>query len=175
MVVYEWADSRYLGKVIDPNADYYVSCSNNVSRHSIHTSQKTYVCTSSVVAAGHCTQAQLGQFIIDLPENKSMNNTSFWSARVVLPDNSVSSNRTARDISNNPAGKATSPHEYQLPRRRGQPLAPDGTLSRRQSLNSSPQSPYRYIEPIHYIVRKTGYYCVGMSTVMFIYCKVQYP
>ncbi|KAF8700877.1 hypothetical protein AX14_000643 [Amanita brunnescens Koide BX004] len=149
MVIYEWADSGYLGTVIDPNADY-----------------KTYVCTSSVVAAGHCTQEQLGQFLIDLPDGKSMNNTSFWSARVVLPDKSDDSNTTALDSGGNPAGNPTLPASKRTsPRRRGQSLAPDHSLSRRQSLNSSPQSPYHYTEPIHYIVKNTGYYCVAVVPV----------
>jgi hypothetical protein len=33
MVIYEWADSGYLGKVIDPNADYLpVSCLDIATR-----------------------------------------------------------------------------------------------------------------------------------------------
>ncbi|KAF8349669.1 lung seven transmembrane receptor-domain-containing protein [Amanita rubescens] len=140
MVIYEWADSGYLGKVIDPNADYL---------------PKTYVCTTSVMAAGHCTQAQLGQFIIDLPEGKSISNTSFWSARVVLPDKSVESNTTAVDLQHNAAGSPTSPpSERASPWRRGLSSTPDRTLSRRQSSNISPQSPHHYTESIHYIVER---------------------
>src|SRR6266550_1641957 len=104
------------------------------------------------MAAGHCTRAQLGQFIIDLPDGKSISNTSFWSARVVLPDKSVGSNTTV----------TPPPSERASPWRRGLSSTPDRTLFRRQSLNSSPQSPYHYTESIHYIVEKTGYYCVGM-------------
>jgi len=121
------------------------------------------------MAAGHCTQAQLGQFIIDLPEGKSISNTSFWSARVVLPDKSVESNTTAVDLQHNTAGSPTSPpSERALPWRRDLSSTPDRTLSRRQSSNSSPQSPYHYTESIHYIVEKTGYYCVGMWVTMSI-------
>lgn len=33
MVIYEWVDSRYLGKVVDPNAEYLpVSCLNVATR-----------------------------------------------------------------------------------------------------------------------------------------------
>lgn len=118
------------------------------------------------MAAGHCTQAELGQFIIDLPDGKSMSNTSFWSARVVLPDKSVGSNTTAVDLRHSAAG--TPPSERTSSWRRDLSSTPDRTLSRRQSLNTSPQSPYHYTESIHYIVEKTGYYCVGMWISMFI-------
>ncbi|OBZ78746.1 hypothetical protein A0H81_01184 [Grifola frondosa] len=61
MVIYEWGDMSYLGKVTSTVADL----------------PKTYVCTSDAVEHGFCDNSQLGRFIIDLPEGKSLNETSF--------------------------------------------------------------------------------------------------
>ncbi|ETW87041.1 hypothetical protein HETIRDRAFT_468833 [Heterobasidion irregulare TC 32-1] len=103
MVIYEWKDSPYLGKVTSKVDDYL---------------PKTYVCTSDAVRGGFCSQSQLGRFILDLPEGRSINDTSFWSAR-----------------------------------------RQDG------SFNPSPSGIHWYREPIQYLVRKTGYYCVAVVPV----------
>ncbi|KAF8640627.1 hypothetical protein AX17_000287 [Amanita inopinata Kibby_2008] len=153
MVIYEWADADYLGKVANPNADYL---------------PKTFICTSSALAAGLCTKEQLGRFILDLPESKSINDTSFWSARVVLPGSngaiSEESQATA-DFWNNPAGNPSPPpSEYTSPWRRVDSFAVK-SLRGRQTLNTSPTGLYHYSEPIHYTVSKTGYYCVAIVPV----------
>ncbi|KIY51272.1 hypothetical protein FISHEDRAFT_64294 [Fistulina hepatica ATCC 64428] len=73
MVIYEWADAQYLGKETSVEDDYL---------------PKTYVCTSNAVTGGFCTAAELGRFIIDLPDGKTLEDTSFWSARLKLPGTS---------------------------------------------------------------------------------------
>ncbi|KAF9076025.1 lung seven transmembrane receptor-domain-containing protein [Rhodocollybia butyracea] len=120
MVVYEWADAPYLGITTDTNE--------------LLPSQKTYVCTSSVASKGFCTPDGLGRFILDLPSGKSINDTSFWSARVELPaNNSTTSQRESTAIGD--------------------------------VLNPSPNGIYKYTQPIQYLVRKTGYYCVAIVPV----------
>ncbi|KAL0951511.1 hypothetical protein HGRIS_008196 [Hohenbuehelia grisea] len=144
MVVYEWADAQYLGKVTSDTDD---------------TLPKTYVCTSSAVAGGFCSRADLGRFILDLPAGKSINETSFWSARIDLSHENI----TAKDVStsgfwDNPEGNPTPPSSnYTSPWRR--------SLVRRQDSPSSPTGIYHYSEPIQYTVRKTGYYCVAIVPV----------
>ncbi|KAJ7246326.1 lung seven transmembrane receptor-domain-containing protein [Mycena haematopus] len=151
MVVYEWSDVQYLGKI--------TSFSND------ELPQKTYVCTSNAMAGGFCTQAEMGKFIIDLPIGKYLNSTSFWTARVELPANQTergdASGTGSSDGSfwNNPAGNpAPPPSNYSTPWRRS--LSP-----RADNLNPSPDRLYSYSQPIQYFVRKTGYYCVAMVPV----------
>ncbi|KAA1468007.1 hypothetical protein DENSPDRAFT_857022 [Dentipellis sp. KUC8613] len=151
MVIYEWKDSPYLGKVTSDENDYL---------------PKTYVCTSDAVRGGFCDASQLGRFILDLPEGKAINETSFWSARVAfntpgspVPPPSESNNDTvgADGFWDNPAGNPTPPpSEFDTP-----------FLQRRQStaLNPSPSGILTYAEPIQYLVRKTGYYCVAVVPV----------
>jgi hypothetical protein len=113
------------------------------------------------VTQGFCTRDQLGRFIFDLPEGKSINNTSFWSARLQLPASNGSLSTKA--FWNNPAGNPTPPlNNYTSPwrRRRMGTLLPRLSVLR-QLNNSGPSELYRYTAPIQYPVRKTGYYCVG--------------
>ncbi|KAF8506739.1 lung seven transmembrane receptor-domain-containing protein [Russula emetica] len=126
MVIYEWKDYQYLGKVTSETDDYLP--------------QKTYVCTTDAVRGGFCDTSGLGRFILDLPTGKSIENTTFWSARVAFPGNERgSSNATGQ-----------------------------GDLQTRQAganPNTSPSGLLVYHEPIQYLVRKTGYYCVAVVPV----------
>ncbi|KAI8981387.1 lung seven transmembrane receptor-domain-containing protein [Trametes punicea] len=150
MVIYEWGDVAYLGKETSPTGEL----------------PKTYVCTSRAMKAGFCDSSQLGQFIINLPSGKSINDTSFWSARVGFSMDGTSSGGSA-DVSvggfwDNPAGNPSLPDEdsnYTTPWRR------ESTLQVRQNLNPSPSGILRYSEPIKYTVRKTGYYCVAIVPI----------
>lgn len=168
MVVYEWADSQYLGKVTDPSDDYLPVCLCIVNWTFTNDIQKTYVCTSNAVSGGFCTIEQLGRFILDLPQDKPINATSFWSARVELPSNQSSSSRQS-DFWDNPDGNPTPPSsKSDTPWRRHVLSRQDLTISSRQTKNPSPGGIFQYSEPIHYVVSKTGYYCVGQYPVAFI-------
>ncbi|KAI0719950.1 lung seven transmembrane receptor-domain-containing protein [Cerioporus squamosus] len=153
-VIYEWGDVEYLGKDTSKSGDL----------------PKTYVCTSNAQKSGFCSSSQLGRFIIDLPEGKSINDTSFWSARVGFSQgNATDSDGSEVSVSgfwDNPAGNPTLPDDefanYTSPWRR------DAELQVRQSgaaLNPSPTGILWYEQPIHYIVRKTGYYCVAIVPI----------
>lgn len=147
MVIYEWSDYQYLGKVTSEIDEYL---------------PKTYVCTSDAVRGGFCNSSDLGRFILDLPDGKSVENTTFWSARVAFPGSEGSSgNTTSEGFWNNPAGNPTPPpSDHASPFRRG--------LQTRQSdlnPNTSPSGILVYDEPIQYLVRKTGYYCVAVVPV----------
>ena len=78
----------------------------------------------------------MGQFIFDLPQGKSWNETSFWSARVELTGNKTDGNFHRREpgISKNLQRQATAANFSQI---------------------------ITYTKPIHYPVAKTGFYCVG--------------
>lgn len=130
------------------------------------------MCTSDAVRGGFCSQSQLGRFILDLPEGRSINDTSFWSARVAFPaagssstttsEAAPSSDVTGKGFWNNPAGNPEPPDEnseYSSPWRRDV-----ARVTKRQdgSINPSPSGIHWYREPIQYLVRNTGYYCVGM-------------
>ncbi|KAL0063379.1 hypothetical protein AAF712_009688 [Marasmius tenuissimus] len=141
MVIYEWSDAPFLGKVTSEEDELLP--------------QKTFVCTTNAVNSGFCTKEQEGRFILDLPAGKKIEETSFWSARVELPATHTSRNDDGGEIStssfwDNPEGNPTPPtSEYDSPWKR----------------NPSPEDLYHYTEPIQYLVRKTGYYCVAMIPV----------
>ncbi|KAI0257174.1 lung seven transmembrane receptor-domain-containing protein [Lactifluus subvellereus] len=145
MVIYEWSDYQYLGKVTSETDEYL---------------PKTYVCTSDAVRGGFCNPSGLGHFIIDLPAGKSIENTTFWSARVAFPGGEGGSgNSTGQDLWDNPGGNPTPPpSEHTSPFRRG-------LRTRQAGLNPSPSGLLVYHEPIRYLVRKTGYYCVAVVPV----------
>ncbi|KAJ7070846.1 lung seven transmembrane receptor-domain-containing protein [Mycena amicta] len=139
MVIYEWGDVQYLGKVTSMTDE--------------DLPQKTYICTSNAMASGFCTQEEMGRFIIDLPEGKLLNSTTFWTARVELPANRTEPSRSSgSSFWDNPAGNPTPPpSNYTSPWKR--------------DLNPSPSGLFAYSETIQYQVRKTGYYCVAMVPV----------
>jgi hypothetical protein len=120
------------------------------------------------VTAKFCSKDDLGKFILDLPPKVSANDTSFWSARVKLPSTpagsraeSDSGNASTSGFWNNPEGNPTPPPSpYSSPWRR-RSVADSFPLEYRDHLNPSPSGVYTYTQPIQYIVRKTGYYCVG--------------
>ncbi|CCM04443.1 uncharacterized protein FIBRA_06623 [Fibroporia radiculosa] len=153
MVVYEWSDMQYLGKVTSDVNDL---------------PQKTYVCTSDAIRGGYCENSQLGRFIVDLPTGKSLNETSFWSARVNFPQNVTASSlfpssdaASTSGFWNNPEGNPTPPgSNYTSSWRRNAEVH-----SKRQGLNPSPSGILTYHQPIQYKVRKTGYYCVAIVPV----------
>ncbi|KAJ7170074.1 lung seven transmembrane receptor-domain-containing protein [Mycena filopes] len=153
MVIYEWKDVQYLGKITSFTDDEL---------------PKTYVCTTSAMSGGYCTQAEMGKFILDLPTGKYLNTTSFWTARVELPANRTSSRSGADgDLGssgsfwNNPEGNPTPPPgNNSSPWRRSM-----NSRAATVNLNPSPDGLYSYSEPIKYLVRKTGYYCVAMVPV----------
>lgn len=49
------------------------------------------MCTSDALRSGYCDSSNLGRFIIDLPEGKTLNETSFWTARVGFSSSESSS------------------------------------------------------------------------------------
>ncbi|KAI0319773.1 lung seven transmembrane receptor-domain-containing protein [Amylostereum chailletii] len=153
MVIYEWSDYKYLGKITSEEDAYL---------------PRTYICTSDAVRNGFCTTEQLGRFILDLPNGKTIDDTTFWSARVAFSDTADSgevsesqppAENAASGFWNNPAGNPTPPDsEYSSPFRRASVLP-------RDTINPSPSNILRYSEPIQYLVRKTGYYCVAVIPV----------
>ncbi|KAI0030962.1 hypothetical protein K488DRAFT_71768 [Vararia minispora EC-137] len=74
MVIYEWGDRKYLGRM--PHGDGTLPW-------------KTYVCTSPALERDICTEDEFGRFIIDLPDSVNISDTSFWSGRLILPNNST--------------------------------------------------------------------------------------
>ncbi|KAF8509794.1 lung seven transmembrane receptor-domain-containing protein [Gautieria morchelliformis] len=172
MVIYEWKDVGYLGKPSSQIDD---------------TLPRTYVCTTAALGDGFCNPSSLGRFIIDLPPDKSLNETTFWNARVGFhPENTTSSQDPARKIDipgqgssfwDNPDGNPTPPpSEYDTPAR-DIPLSykSSSTLNSRlavaqhdSSQNSTVPSASAlsdtlwYKNPIKYEVHNTGYYCVAI-------------
>lgn len=109
--------------------------------------------------AGFCRTSELGRFILDLPTGKSIENTTFWSARVAFPTSEKTpSGSSVHALRDGPAEHpAPPPGEHPSPLRRD--------LQTRQTdvnPNPSPTGLFEYHGPIQYLVHKTGYYCVGM-------------
>lgn len=123
---------------------------------------------------GFCDSSQLGRFILDLPEGKPINETSFWSARVGFPSGEQGGSSPESEVSaatfwDNPEGNPTPPDangEYTSPWRREY----RSLMDRRDddAPNTSPNNILYYNEPIQYIVRKTGYYCVGTPLCLLL-------
>lgn len=103
------------------------------------------MCTSDALRGGFCDTSNLGKFIIDLPEGKSLNETSFWTARLGFRTN----NNT------NSEEKSTSPSNDTLS---------SGELTIRQDSQSGADILW-YDQSIRYSVSKTGYYCVGTTFI----------
>ncbi|KAJ7597591.1 lung seven transmembrane receptor-domain-containing protein [Mycena floridula] len=145
MVIYEWTDAKYLGKITSVTDDSL---------------PKTYVCTADAVATGFCTRDELGRFIMDLPSTVSLNSTSFWNARVKLPHDEPGANSTVT-----PSGKSLgTPSLWDNPAGNPKLSGADNytTPWKRDTMNPSPSGLYSYSQPIQYLVRKTGYYCVAI-------------
>ncbi|KAJ8702293.1 hypothetical protein PTI98_001024 [Pleurotus ostreatus] len=144
MVMYEWSDSSYLGKYPSDALD-----------------ERVYICTTDALMGGLCDGSQLGRFIINLPQGKSINETSFWSARINLSSSTPSSSSTS-GLWDNPEGNPTPPPG-------------NGTTAwKTRSLLSRQDGPvdehghtevYHYTQPIKYDVKKTGFYCVAIVPV----------
>ncbi|KAF8203093.1 protein PTM1, partial [Pholiota molesta] len=139
-IIYEWADVQYLGKETTTDTEEPLP--------------KTYICTSSAAASGYCTTDQLGRFILNLPAGKSLNTTSFWSARVELPANRTTASSSS-GFWDNPEGNPTPPNNTDAsPWRRDANAHPP--------LTEVPSNGVLvYNQPIHYPVAKTGFYCVA--------------
>ena len=109
---------RYLGKVTSPD-DSFPVCLHPIvliapsltSLPGIPTQQKTYVCTSDAARAGFCSSSELGSFILDLPQGMSLSDTSFWSAKVSLKSNSMSTDSevASSGLWDNPEGNPSLP------------------------------------------------------------------
>ncbi|KAI0082097.1 hypothetical protein K474DRAFT_1767896 [Panus rudis PR-1116 ss-1] len=161
-VIYEWADAPYLGKVTSYINDFLP--------------QKTYVCTSDAVKGGYCDRSQLGRFILDLPEGKSINDTSFWSARIAFPEGSNIPGDSDSDVSvsgfwNNPEGNPHPPDEndeFVSPWKRSGSHVTHEARADDEPLNPSPSGVLYYKDPIQYKVRKTGYYCIAAIPITVV-------
>ena len=162
-VIYEWGDVEYLGVWDTARSDDFpvspMPATSPICLLMASRQQKIYVCTSDAQRGGFCDRSELGRFIVRLPDGKSVNDTSLWTARLAFTqgDQSSGSEISVGGLWNSPSGNPTPPESnYSSPWRRD--------LERRQSgaqLNPSPSGILSYNEPIQYLVRKTGYYCVG--------------
>jgi len=142
------------------------------------------------VTGGYCSREELGQFIIDLPGQLSINSTSIWSRRVIFPNQlSPVSSKSESSVEgdgfwDNPAGNPTpTDSEYASPWRRSpSPVydadetdtwtdgdfhimatgTADAAASTSTSSGTSSGATLYYHDSINYPVPQTGYYCVVM-------------
>ena|ERR1700722_10292297 len=107
------------------------------------------------MSGGFCTFADLGKFIFDIPDGKTISDTSFWSARVTFQTTKARCVIAWSDFWDISERRMSNPSSRRTP-----------AVGSRQSsdpLNPSPPNILQYSTPIQYKVRKTGYYCVGRS------------
>lgn len=128
-----------------------------------------YICTSRAVLEGFCRAADLGHFILDLPQGKTQDQTSIWSASIAFhpPKSKSMRERDAQPQAQAQSSAAAStttaaatPAQTQAP----DPAAPQQTQI--MAGGDAGRTMY-YAGPIEYAVRKTGYYCVGASLLRF--------
>ncbi|KAG8896818.1 hypothetical protein FRB99_008625 [Tulasnella sp. 403] len=145
LVIYEWADSDYLG--VDPSDP---------------TLPRTYVCTTDAVRASLCQAANLGQFILSLPPNKTISQTSIWTAGLNFPPPQPQPNYMTLRPSN---GTQDTPETIPVPTTKrsaheGGDVIPTTPMT---------DKPMEYTSPIHYHISRTGYYCVGAIPVTVLH------
>ncbi len=170
MVIYEWTDAGSLGVETPlPAGDIYLPVSF-IPAHRPYlltekSSQKTYVCTTDAVRSSLCSADKLGQFIVTLPANTTLAQTSIWIASVQFPT-SASNSSALKPASLWDGGGSPTPtppvDKYASPWLRAEfvPRADD------HNTTTVPTSgTLVYTKPIHYHISKTGYYCVGAIPV----------
>ncbi|KAF8313838.1 hypothetical protein DL93DRAFT_2097560 [Clavulina sp. PMI_390] len=141
MVIYEFSDMNYLGKVTQNENAFPVI---------------TWVCTTDAMRANLCGQSELGKFIVDLPSGVSINDTSIWSGSVGFQNSSLPASTDASSgFWNPPGGTPSLPSE----------ATDNGPTNWRRQLD--PPTVSYTNEPIHYLVPKKGYYCVGTVPVAY--------
>ncbi|KAF8560018.1 protein PTM1 [Imleria badia] len=147
MVIYEWKDVKYLGKV------------TSVSDDSL---PKTYVCTTDAVKSGLCSSENIGKFIFapeDPNDHTLVTQTSFWTASVALNQSGIAES-IPPSFWDDPQGNPTPPSADNtspwLPRTAAPVVSRDD-----DPLNPIPSGILAYTSPIQYQVRKAGYYCAG--------------
>lgn len=153
MVIYEWEDAKYLGKVrVSDVGDELPVCLVYAFCLSFKRLlvQRIYVCDGDSLSLGYCTREQLGHFILDIPKGKNINETSFWSALVQLPANG-STTHIAGTHDRRDRFEGNPPWYHEV---RSQ-IFPRAT--------SDSTSDLIYQQPIQYPVKKTGFYCVGQN------------
>ncbi|KZO95957.1 hypothetical protein CALVIDRAFT_515235 [Calocera viscosa TUFC12733] len=145
MVIYEWSDITYLGKVTSPD-------DNSLP-------QKTYVCTTDAVNAGFCETANLGEFIVNLPAGMTLNQTTIWTSGVSFPSNTsfIPFNSTGSDLWNPPDGNL--PDIPEEDKENSSPFKRD--LALRDAV-------LPYTDPIQYTIPRKGYYCVGTIPITLL-------
>lgn len=163
MVIYEWQDVKYLGKVTSVSDDSLPVSDAHVAALTAHSrpphQQKTYVCTTDAVKSGMCSYENIGKFIFgneDPNDHTLVTQTSFWTASVALNQTGIAKTIPPsfwEDPQGNPTPPSADNTSPWLPKR----VAPRDN----DPLNPIPSGMLAYTSPIQYQVRKTGYYCVG--------------
>jgi hypothetical protein len=170
MVIYEWKDVKYLGRVTSETDDSLpVSDAHTSTRHSpltaLFNQQKTYVCTTDAVRSGLCSYENIGRFIFgteDPNDHTVMSQTSFWTASVALNQTGVSQRFSSSPLWETENNPTPPPEKYTSPWLRGFAPVEVHVIPRAdEALNPSPSGMLAYTSPIQYQVRKTGYYCAG--------------
>ncbi|KAF8445576.1 protein PTM1 [Boletus edulis BED1] len=158
MVVYEWKDVKYLGKITSETDDSL---------------PKTYVCTTDAVKSGLCSHENIGKFIFsteDPNDHTLVTQTSFWTASVALNQTGITDS-ISPSFWDDPQGSPTPPSEDNtspwLPRGIA-PVVVHVTPRDDDPLNPIPSGMLTYTSPIQHQVRKTGYYCVAIVPLTVI-------
>ncbi|KAF8846021.1 hypothetical protein BDN67DRAFT_1018676 [Paxillus ammoniavirescens] len=164
MVIYEWKDVKYLGKVTSETDDSL---------------PKTYVCTTDAVRSGLCSYENIGTFIFgteDPNDHTVMSQTSFWTASVALNQTGVSQRSSSSHLWETENNPTPPPEKYTSPSLRGfAPVEVHVTPRADDALNPSPSGILAYTSPIQYQVRKTGYYCAGKLKFSIVPVTVMSP
>jgi hypothetical protein len=129
----------------------------------------TYVCTTDAFRSGICDASELGRFIIDLPQGKTINDTSIWSASVGFGTNITSGLGEISDglWSGGSAGLPSLPDSPPNSTTNWRSARTTHFIDTRQQ-GSANIPTVVYKEPIYYRVPKKGYYCVGEQVIRIV-------
>ncbi|ODN97486.1 major facilitator protein [Cryptococcus wingfieldii CBS 7118] len=173
LVIYEWSDVQYLGAQGDDDL-------------------RTYICTTSAVRSGLCTDSNMGGFITTYPEGVDTNATSIFTTPLrfsnvfsSIPssdeDESVEASATTSAESAEETGSTESEseeesaegldaeNEYEEAAKLAESVG--DIEERRVTARDREGVAPLYTSPITYAVPKTGYYCVGIVPVTLVNSK----
>ncbi|WVQ74635.1 hypothetical protein IAR50_004236 [Cryptococcus sp. DSM 104548] len=171
LVIYEWSDVQYLGAQGDDDL-------------------RTYICTTSAVRSGLCTDADMGGFITSYPEGVNSNTTSIFTtplrfSNVFSSIPSSDEDETSGDESTTTSAEGAqetgstesegedesaedmdAENEYEEAAKLAESV---GDIEERSVFVRDREglAPL-YTSPITYAVPKTGYYCVGIVPVTLV-------
>ncbi|ODN76627.1 hypothetical protein L202_05274 [Cryptococcus amylolentus CBS 6039] len=173
LVIYEWSDVQYLGAQGDDDL-------------------RTYICTTSAVRSGLCTDSDMGGFITTYPEGVDTNTTSIFTTPLrfsnvfsSIPSSDEDESVEVSSTTSAESAEETGSTESESEEESAEDMDAENEYEEAAKLAESVEDIEErgvtarareglaplYTSPITYAVPKTGYYCVGIVPVTLVNSK----